>query len=57
MEEIVRDGVNGWICRDVDDMAARVGDLAIPPSVCRDYMVEHFSVTRMAEQYCRSTNA
>src|SRR4029077_5233756 len=37
VEEIVRDGVSGWICRDVDDMAARVGDLAIPPSVCRDY--------------------
>lgn len=51
VDEIVRDGVNGWICRDVDDMAARINDLAISPTVCREYMVEHFSLSRMAEEY------
>jgi glycosyltransferase involved in cell wall biosynthesis len=51
VEEIVRDGVNGWICRDVDDMAARINNLAIPAADCREYMMEQFSLSRMAEQY------
>ena len=51
VEEIVRDGVNGWICRDVDDMAARINNLAIPAADCREYMMERFSLSRMAEQY------
>lgn len=51
VEEVVRDGVNGWICRDVDDMASRIGALDIPASACRDDMTERFSVCRMAEDY------
>jgi glycosyltransferase involved in cell wall biosynthesis len=51
VREVVRDGVSGWICADVDEMAQRVNDLAIPPSVCHQYMTEHFSVARMAERY------
>jgi glycosyltransferase involved in cell wall biosynthesis len=51
VEEIVHDGVNGWICRDVAEMSSRITTLAIPAAACREYMVEHFSVARMADQY------
>jgi glycosyltransferase involved in cell wall biosynthesis len=51
VEEIVRDGVNGWICRDVPDMAARTASLAIAPAACRASVSERFSVARMADRY------
>ena len=51
VEEIVRDGVNGWICADEDDMAARLATLDISPDACRAYVAEHFTVSRMADQY------
>jgi glycosyltransferase involved in cell wall biosynthesis len=49
--EVVRDGVNGWICRDVDDMAERIRSLSIAPDVCRDFVDTHFSVARMGDAY------
>jgi glycosyltransferase involved in cell wall biosynthesis len=51
VEEIVRDGVNGWICADEDDMAARLATLDISPNACRAYVAEHFPVSRMADEY------
>jgi glycosyltransferase involved in cell wall biosynthesis len=51
VEEIVRDGVNGWICADEEDMAARLATLDISPEACRAYVAEHFPVSRMADQY------
>jgi glycosyltransferase involved in cell wall biosynthesis len=51
VEEVIRNGVSGWICRNVDEMAARIKDRPIMPAMCREYMIEHFSVTRMAERY------
>ena len=51
VEEIVRDGVNGWICRDVDEMVARISTLDIRPAACRDFVDKHFSVTKMADRY------
>jgi glycosyltransferase involved in cell wall biosynthesis len=49
--EIVRDGVNGWICRDVQDMAAHIVSLMVPPIACREFVSKLFSVTRMADRY------
>lgn len=49
--EIVRDGVNGWICADVDDMAARLTTLDIAPSACRSLVERCFSVEAMADAY------
>jgi len=51
VEEIVRDGVNGWICRDAADMAARIRSLAIPPESCRSWADDHYSIARMADDY------
>ena len=51
--EVVRDGVSGWICRDVDDMAARARDLRIDAGSCRDHVARGFSVERMTQDYER----
>jgi glycosyltransferase involved in cell wall biosynthesis len=51
VEEIVRDGVNGWICGDGPDMAERIASLAIAPAACRAFVTERFSVARMADRY------
>ena len=51
VEEIVRDGVNGYICRDPADMAAHIASAAIAPKACRAFVNEHFSIGRMAERY------
>jgi glycosyltransferase involved in cell wall biosynthesis len=51
VEEIMRDGVNGWICTDVDDMAQRIRSLQIDPAGCRRFVAEHFSLSRMADGY------
>jgi glycosyltransferase involved in cell wall biosynthesis len=49
--EIVRDGVNGWVCADVEQLAARLqGPLPTPVS-CRDFVAQHFSVGRMVTGY------
>jgi glycosyltransferase involved in cell wall biosynthesis len=55
--EVVRNGVSGWICRDVDEMAERACNLRIEPSSCREYVARHFSVELMAERYERAYDA
>jgi glycosyltransferase involved in cell wall biosynthesis len=49
--EIVRDGVNGWICRDVEDMARRIVANDINPATCRAYVESNFSAAKMADGY------
>jgi glycosyltransferase involved in cell wall biosynthesis len=49
--EIVEDGVNGRICRDVDEMVEAVRTLQIPADACRATVEYRFSVERMGEQY------
>jgi glycosyltransferase involved in cell wall biosynthesis len=51
VEEIVHDGINGWICGDVADIADRITSPAISPAVCRDFVNAHFSVATMAQAY------
>ncbi len=51
VEEIVRDGLNGWICADVDDMARRIRSTGIDPMACRSFVERHFSVAQMADRY------
>ncbi len=51
VEEIVRDGVNGWICRDVADMAARIASVDIAPATCRDDVARRFPAARMTDRY------
>ena len=49
--EVVRDGVSGWICRDIDDMAARIRTLNLTPAACRSWAQREFSVERMTNGY------
>jgi glycosyltransferase involved in cell wall biosynthesis len=51
VDEIVRNGISGWICRDADDMGRRAVDPGIAPAGVRREAEERFSVERMAAEY------
>jgi glycosyltransferase involved in cell wall biosynthesis len=51
VKEVVADGVSGWVCASIADMAQRAVDLQIAPASCRSYVEQHFSVARMAGNY------
>ena len=51
VHEVVRHGVNGWICSDVSDMATRMATPGLPASTCREYVESHFSVATMVDHY------
>ena len=47
----MRDGVSGWVCRDVADMADRIAAPAVPADSCRTWVAGNFSVERMVDRY------
>src|SRR3989449_11339750 len=52
--EIVRDGVSGYVCRSVSQLARRVSNLQTNPMNPRDlrqYVQENFSLERMVAGY------
>ena len=50
--EIVRDGISGWVCRNVDEMVARARHVAdFDPAQVRAYAEHTFSLDRMVRQY------
>jgi glycosyltransferase involved in cell wall biosynthesis len=49
--EIVRDGVSGYLCRSMKEMATRARELSFVPASIRHYVEEHFSLNAMAEGY------
>ena len=49
--EVVRDGVSGYVCRSVTQMARHVTDLDIPPATVRKYVEENFSIEHMVKGY------
>ena len=51
VDEVVVDGVNGWICRDVDEMAQRIASPGVAASACRAFVEENFSVAKMTDGY------
>jgi glycosyltransferase involved in cell wall biosynthesis len=51
VEEVVHNGVNGWICRDIAEMAARVRAPLPTSADCLDFAESHFSVDRMVDRY------
>jgi glycosyltransferase involved in cell wall biosynthesis len=51
VDEVVCDGVSGWICRDAADMADRIAAAPIGAHGCRDFAARHFSIEAMAERY------
>jgi glycosyltransferase involved in cell wall biosynthesis len=49
--EVIKDGISGYICRTVRDMAKRAGDLNFNPATVRHYVEENFSIEKMVRQY------
>jgi glycosyltransferase involved in cell wall biosynthesis len=49
--EVVRDGISGYVCKSVRQMAHRALDLNISPFVVRGYVEENFSIEKMVLQY------
>lgn len=50
--EVVKDGVSGYVCNNVDDMAARAQQIgSIPTYLVRQYVEEFFSLERMVSEY------
>jgi glycosyltransferase involved in cell wall biosynthesis len=49
--EVVKDGVSGFICRDVAELAARAACPDVPAASCRAHVEAHFTVDRMVDAY------
>jgi glycosyltransferase involved in cell wall biosynthesis len=57
VDEVVRDGISGWVCADVEEMAVRAADPGVSPWTCREEAEQRFSVERMAAMYEAVYNA
>ncbi len=54
VEEIVQDGVAGYVCHSVDELASRACDVAVhgpDPATVRRYVEERFTITHMVAEY------
>lgn len=52
LPEIVKDGVNGFIVDDIEQMCEKVGQVhTISRKKCRDYVEKHFTVATMTDAY------
>ncbi|ABF42261.1 glycosyl transferase, group 1 [Candidatus Koribacter versatilis Ellin345] len=52
VEEVVSHGVGGFICKDVEDMAARAKDAnKFDPARVREYVEREFSLEKMVSRY------
>jgi glycosyltransferase involved in cell wall biosynthesis len=49
--EVVKDGVSGWICNTVDELADRAQHLTIAPSTVRAYVEREFAIDTMVSRY------
>ena len=53
VSEQIEHGVNGFICHGVRELAGMIRRLPeIDPRACRQYAEDHFTVARMADEYC-----
>jgi glycosyltransferase involved in cell wall biosynthesis len=58
VSEVVCDGVSGYVCQSLDEMARYAADIQplVRPSVVREYAELHFSAERMAADYVHLYN-
>jgi len=47
----VKDGISGYICRDVDEAVAAIEHLNLSPRMVRSYVEENFTSDLMARNY------
>jgi glycosyltransferase involved in cell wall biosynthesis len=53
VDEVVRDGVSGFVCQSIDEMVQRANEIAstFSPANVRQYCQQYFSVDRMVANY------
>ncbi|HYY70727.1 MAG TPA: glycosyltransferase family 4 protein [Terriglobales bacterium] len=51
VREIVCEGVSGYVCQSVGELAQRARELALPAVAVRQYVESNFSLDRMVRQY------
>ncbi|HUR37150.1 MAG TPA: glycosyltransferase family 4 protein [Terriglobales bacterium] len=51
--EVVKNGVSGYVCRDVEEIVERVKGVAIPAAKVRRYVELNFSSPRMVSSYLK----
>lgn len=52
VDEVVHDGVSGFVCKDTDVLVERVADVsALSPASVRKYAEKYFSTGRMVDEY------
>jgi glycosyltransferase involved in cell wall biosynthesis len=49
--EVVQDGVSGYVCRSVRQLASRVAQLHFDPAALRQYVEQNFSLELMVGKY------
>ena len=49
--EVVRNGTNGWICRDAADMATHLATPLPDSRACREFAERHFGLDQMVNGY------
>ena len=49
--EIVRDGISGYVCRSVRELAKRAVNVNSNPRSLREYVEQNFSLDRMVARY------
>jgi glycosyltransferase involved in cell wall biosynthesis len=55
VQEIVRNGVSGWVCRSVEEMAEKASqaERMFKPAGVREYVAKYFSLDAMVAKYAR----
>ena len=55
VREVIENGVNGFICQSVDEIAARACEVgrAIAPAMVRQHVQERYSLEHMAARYVK----
>jgi glycosyltransferase involved in cell wall biosynthesis len=51
VQEVVRDGISGYACRSVREMAKRVRESKFDAAIIRSYVEENFSIEKMVKAY------
>jgi glycosyltransferase involved in cell wall biosynthesis len=51
VREVVKDGVSGYVCDSVEELARRAQSIALPRQSVRAYAEKYFSSERMANDY------
>jgi len=51
VQEVVSDGISGYVCKNLAEMIERVRNLSIHPAIIRQYANENFSVEVMTNKY------